>query len=673
MKKKIQFTGDARVIIDKVTPCIEGGLFPFKSVIGDTIHVNADIFLDGHDKISAVAQYRKRGEKAWKETPLTFVANDNWLGEFTPEKVGVYEYNVAAWVNEFATWLHGLHKKADEDQDLSLEFLIGAKLIEQCSERANNDDAKSLTKYAETLKYKKVSNAEKLALSYSDEFYRLGNSYPNRSKQSNWHTNIPLFVECERAAFSSWYEFFPRSFAKTPAQHGTFDEAQSMLEAVADMGFHIAYLPPIHPIGKQFRKGRNNALEAGPDDVGSPWAIGSKDGGHKSIEPKLGDMKSFERFVGVATHLGIDIALDIAFQCSPDHPYVKDHPEWFTWRPDGSVQYAENPPKKYQDILPFNFECEEWEDLWQELKSVFVFWIKKGVRIFRVDNPHTKPIKFWQWVIGEIKEEYPDIIFLAEAFTRPRIKNRLGKGGFTHGYTYFTWRNSKEELTEYLTQLCEPESATVFWPNFWPNTPDILHEVLQTGGRSAFMTRLILATTLSSNYGIYGPAYELCDHVPYPGKEEYNNNEKYELKNWNWDAPGNIRPLVKSLNNIRNTNPALQRTFNLTFIEINNPSMIAYIKCTPDLSNIILVVVNLALNSTQEGWVEIPIKKLGIQEKNMFKVEDLLPDTYGLRKETSYMWQGAKNYIKLDSTRCPAHVFRIYREVRKENNQEFWV
>jgi starch synthase (maltosyl-transferring) len=437
-----------------------------------------------------------------------------------------------------------------------------------------------------------------------------------------------------------------------------------ILPEVRDMGFNIVYLPPVSPIGKTFRKGRNNALEAAPDDPGSPWAIGSLEGGHKAVNPQLGTLDDFRAFVARSNELGMEVALDIAFQCSPDHPYVREHPQWFNWRPDGTIQYAENPPKKYQDIVPFNFETEDWKNLWKELRSVFEFWLAQGVKIFRVDNPHTKSMDFWHWCLDSLKSEHPELIFLAEAFTRPKRMYRLAKGCFTQSYTYFTWRNSRDELREYVEELTKTEVGEFFWPNFWPNTPDILHEYIQHGRRNASVARMVLAGTLSSNWGIYGPAFELCENEPFPGKEEYNHNEKYEIKAWDWDKPGNIKRLVARFNRIRNANPCLRRTRNVIFAETDNPAIIAYVKKTPDLSNIIITVVNLDYSWTQSGWIELPLWQMGLADHESFTVRDLFSQDLPDEETECFTWTGRRNFVSLRPGARQAHVFLVERKGR---------
>jgi starch synthase (maltosyl-transferring) len=492
------------------------------------------------------------------------------------------------------------------------------------------------------------------------------NQYPDKKFAVSHPKELHAWVDRGKALFSTWYELFPRSCSKDPNRHGTFEDCERLLPEIATMGFDILYLPPLHPIGRVNRKGRNNVLENNPDDVGSPWAIGSKEGGHKAVHPQLGALGDFERLIVKAKDHGIEVAMDLAFQCSPDHPYMKEHPEWFRWRPDGTVQFAENPPKRYEDIIPLNFETEKWQELWEELKSIVLFWIEKGVRIFRVDNPHTKPFSFWEWLIKEIKEKYPDVIFLSEAFTRPTVMYRLAKLGFTQSYTYFSWRNTKRELMEYLTELSKTEGREYFRPNFWPNTPDILPEYLQYGGRPAFMIRLVLAATLSSSYGIYGPAFELCINEALSGKEEYLHSEKYEIKHWDRESPGHLRDFIARVNRIRKENVALQTTWNLRFYEVDNDALLFYGKATHDLSNIILMVVNLDPFHTQNGWVRVPIEELGLDAHQPYLVHDLLSDD-------KYIWQGETNYVELNPQVLPANIFRVRKRLKRETDFDYFV
>jgi len=476
-----------------------------------------------------------------------------------------------------------------------------------------------------------------------------------------------VVVDREKARFSIWYEMFPRSCALEPGRHGTFKDCEARLPYIAAMGFDVLYFPPIHPIGHTHRKGRNNNPVANPDDPGTPWAIGSEEGGHKSIHPQLGTVEDFQSFVAKAREYDIEIALDIAFQCSPDHPYVKEHPEWFHWRPDNTVQYAENPPKKYEDIYPLEFETENWQELWEELKSIVLFWIEQGIRIFRVDNPHNKPFRFWEWLITDIKMSYPDVIFLSEAFTRPKVMYQLAKLGFTQSYTYFAWRNTKLELTQYFTELTQTEVREYFCPSLWSNTPDILTEYLQFGGRPAFMARLVLAATLGSSYGIYGPAFELCENRPRePGSEEYLDSEKYEIKSWDIARPDSLKDFIARVNRIRRENAAFHSDWSLRFHEVDNEQLICYSKRTDDLSNVVLVVVNLDPHHTQSGWVEFSLEELGIDPQKPYQMHDLLSDA-------RYLWQGSRNYVELNSQIVPAHIFRMRRRVRTERDFDYYM
>jgi starch synthase (maltosyl-transferring) len=657
MKGLQKMDGRWRVVIENIQPTVDGGLFPCKRVEGEAIEVRADVFADGHDAVRAVLRWRRDGEHTWREQPLRELGNDAFAMAWLPDSgPGLYTFSIAGWCDHFLSWHAGFLKKAEAgDPKLEVELKIGAQLVAAAAARAGKDAAAQVDGWARTLADVGIPLATRVDLVSSGEFVATLAALPDRT-HATVSAEIPLLVERERAVFSTWYEFFPRSCADDGRTHATLHQAAARLPEIAAMGFDVVYLPPIHPIGKLYRKGRNNALVAAPDDVGSPWAIGSAEGGHKAIHPQLGGFADFRYFREEAERLGLEVALDIAFQCAPDHPYVREHPQWFRWRPDGSVQYAENPPKKYQDILPFDFETDDWQALWQELKSVFTFWMGHGVRIFRVDNPHTKPMAFWHWLIIELKRADPGVILLAEAFTRPRRKYRLAKCGFTQGYTYFTWRNHPHDMRAYLEELCAAPARDTFLPNFWPNTPDILHEDLQNGNRATFLGRYVLAALLSSNTGIYGPAFELMDREPFPGKEEYNNNEKYELKVWNRADPSSLRPEISRINRLRRDHPALRRTFNLTFADCDNPCLLAWLKQTPDHSDQIIVVLNMDWHWTQSGHVILPLAALGIPADRAFGVQDLLDPA-----EPIYSWRGARNFVRLDPGKCPAHVFRVLR------------
>ena len=622
----------ARVVIQHVKPEVDCGRFPIKRVIGEAVEIEADIFADGHDAIACVIRYRHDDEEQWTEIPMEPLGNDHWRAPFTVEKLGQYIYSITAWVDPFQTWYKDFQKRIAADQDVTVDLLIGGELLKAAAERALGADAKKLKHLAKDLTPAAVD--ERLAL--------LAAGYADRTN-ATVYKELRVVVDPVRARFSTWYEMFPRS-------NGTFKDCERILPEIAAMGFDVLYFPPIHPIGKTHRKGKNNAPKGGPNEPGSPWGIGAKEGGHKAIHPELGTLEDFRHLVAAAKIEGINIALDIAYQCSPDHPYVKEHPEWFRRRPDGTVQYAENPPKKYQDIYPLEFETRDWRSLWEELKSVVEYWIEQGVRIFRVDNPHTKPFDFWEWMIRDLKKKHPDLIFLSEAFTRPNIMYRLAKLGFTQSYTYFTWRNAKREIIEYFTELTQTEVREYFRPNLWPNTPDILHEYLQKGGRPAFMARLVLAATLGANYGIYGPAYELGENVPRePGSEEYLNSEKYEIKHRDLHDPSSLRAFITKVNEIRKKNPALQSNESLQFHTIDNDQMICYSKRTPDKKNAIVTIVNLDPVWKQSGFVELPLDELEIDVRHPYRMVDLLTGA-------EFKWQGPRNYVELQPGNIPAHI-----------------
>ncbi|HYG36208.1 MAG TPA: alpha-1,4-glucan--maltose-1-phosphate maltosyltransferase, partial [Clostridia bacterium] len=585
--------GRRRVIIEGVSPEIDGGRFPIKRVPGEKVVVEADIYADGHDVLAAALLFRREGEEEWSEVPMKALVNDRWRGKFTVEEVGTYEYTIEAWVNQFRTWRRNLEKKFAARMDVALELLTGREFIQAVQKRAEGQDRRELESVAESLSPENpLPDSAKVLTVLNERIVELMDEYLERKHSVRYARKLRVQVDPLPARFSAWYEFFPRSCAPEPGRHGTFKDCEAMLARVARMGFDTVYFPPIHPIGTTYRKGRNNSLIVEPGDPGSPWAIGSEEGGHKAVNPALGTLEDFQALVAKARKLGLQIALDIAFQCSPDHPYVKEHPEWFRHRPDGSIQYAENPPKKYQDIYPLDFESEDWRGLWIELKSIFEFWIEQGVRVFRVDNPHTKPFRFWTWCLGGLKREHPDLIFLSEAFTRPKVMYQLAKLGFTQSYNYFPWRNTKHEIQTYLEELTQTEVQEFFRPNLWPNTPDILTQNLQYGGRPVFVSRLILAATLGASYGIYGPPYEICENTPRePGSEEYLNSEKYEVRHWDLAVPGGLGDLMAHLNQIRRENPALQSNERLCFHDVDNEQILVYSKHTEDLENIILVMV----------------------------------------------------------------------------------
>ena len=657
--------GRMRAVIERITPCVDGGRFAAKRIVGDEVVIEADCFTDGQDSIACLLLWRREGEAAWCETPMAPLGGDRWRGSFVAESIGRYRYTVTAWVDHFLSWRHDFARRVD-GEDLRVAALIGAGLIEGAAQRAQEEDRARLKGWAAQLRG--VSEAQALkTLGLDENFAAVANRYPDRRFATTYAAEYPLVVDRARARFSAWYEMFPRSASSEAGRHGTLRDCEARLPYIASMGFDVLYLPPIHPIGRVNRKAANNALVPGPGDPGSPWAIGSAEGGHTALHPELGTLEDFRRLTTSARAYGIEIALDIAFQCSPDHPYVREHPAWFRRRPDGSVQYAENPPKKYQDIYPIDFETADWRALWDELRSIVAYWAGQGVRVFRVDNPHTKPFALWEWLIAEIKREYPDAIFLAEAFTRPKVMHRLAKLGFTQSYTYFAWRNTKHEITAYFTELAQTDCREYFRPNCWPNTPDILTEYLQFGGRAAFMVRLALAATLSANYGIYGPAYELLENTARePGSEEYRDSEKYEIRNWNLERPDTLRDFIARINAIRRENEALHSDWNLRFYPVDNDALLCYGKVNADASNAILVVANLDPHHVQSGWVELPLEELGLAPEQSYQVHDLLSGAH-------FLWQGPRNYVRLDPAAAPVHIFRLRRRVRTERDFDYFL
>jgi starch synthase (maltosyl-transferring) len=654
----MQGDGRRRVVIEAIAPEVDGGRFAAKRCVGDSVLVEADIFTDGHDSIAAAVLYRHESTQTWSQVSMQPTNNDRWAAEFPVAKLGRYSFKVHGWVDHLETWRRDLAKRIAADTDAEVDYLIGAELIEAAADRAKGTDAVWLKQKAVSLRTEK-DRARRRAFGMESALHELLKKYPDTQYVTESDRTLELVVDPVRARFSSWYELFPRSTAAEAGKHGTFADCEKRLAYIAEMGFNVVYLPPIHPIGVQFRKGKNNSTTAEPGDVGSPWAIGGAASGHKDILPELGTIDDFRSFVQSAKKLDLAVALDIAFQVSPDHPYVKAHEEWFRKRPDGTIQYAENPPKKYQDIYPFDFETPGWVALWEELKSVFDYWIAQGVTIFRVDNPHTKAFPFGEGAITEIKREHPEALFLAEAFTRPKVMYRLGKLGYSQSYTYFPWRNEKREIMEYITELTHTRVREFFRPNHWPNTPDILTEYLQTGGPAVFSIRLLLAATLGANYGIYGPTFELMESQPVRhGSEEYLNSEKYEVRHWDLDRPDSLRPLITKINRIRNENAALQRDWtensNTEFHETENERLIAYTKQSVDGANLLLTVVNLDPGGRQTGIVTLPLERLGIRQGSPFEVEDLLT---GER----YQWNGRRNYVELHPSKQAGHILRVVR------------
>jgi starch synthase (maltosyl-transferring) len=663
--------GRCRAIIEGIAPEVDCGRFPIKRVIGEAVVVEADVFTDGHDAVRCQLLHRFQhpdadSAESWTETEMEPLGNDRWSASFAVSRLGRYEYTIVAWTDRFLTWRRELERRTDV-ADILIALQIGAALLEAAASRASTQDALQLKVFTNRITSAPDAEAGRLA-ALDEQLNALVERYADRRFETRYGRQLEVIVDPPLARCGAWYEFFPRSTTVQPGQapsprHGTFRDCEARLPYVAEMGFDIVYLPPIHPIGRARRKGPNNALLAGPEDTGSPWAIGAAEGGHCAIHPELGTLDDFKHLLQTAREHRLQIGIDIAFQCAPDHPYVKQHPEWFRFRPDGTVQYAENPPKKYQDIYPFDFETEAWQSLYRELTDVVLYWAAQGVQIFRVDNPHTKPFSLWQQLIAEVKARHPESIFLSEAFTRPKVMHRLAKVGFTQSYTYFAWRNTQHELREYFTELCLGPKREYFRPNVWPNTPDILPEYLQHGGRAAFMTRVTLAATLAASYGIYGPAFELMEHKPRePGSEEYLHSEKYQLRQWDLNRPESLAPFIQRLNRIRREHPALQSDWSLQFLEIDNDQLIAYAKTTADLQDIIIVVANLDPYHAHTGWLQLPLAEWAIDPERAYRMDDLLGGG-------SYLWQGARNFVRLDPQGVAAHVFALRWQVRTE--QEF--
>jgi starch synthase (maltosyl-transferring) len=619
------------------------------------VEVSADIFKEGHDVLVAFVHSRESGQREWRESPMRFVDNDRWAGRVLLEANARYEVTIEALADPFRSWRADLDKRLAAGQDVASELLEGAALIEAAAARAartrgRRADVETLRAYAGRVAG--ADRADAVSAAADDPLVALMDAHLDR-RDATWYAPFEVVADRERARFAAWYEFFPRSTGEH-GRHGRFKDAERQLERAAAMGFDVVYLPPIHPIGRAFRKGPNNALTAGPEDPGSPWAIGGPEGGHTAVHPELGTLEDFDRFVERARALGLEVALDFAIQASPDHPWAGEHPEWFFHRPDGTIKYAENPPKKYQDVYPLNFQGDDPRPLWQEMRSTIEFWIGHGVKTFRVDNPHTKPVKFWEWLIRGVQARFPDVIFLAEAFTRPKMMKALAKAGFTQSYTYFTWRNHKAELIEYFEEITRPPVAEYFRGHLWPNTPDILHETLQRGGPPAFRLRLVLAATLSSLYGIYS-GYELCENTPFaPGSEEYLYSEKYELKTRDWNAPGSLVDLITRVNRIRHEHPALQLYTNLRFHTADDANVLWYGKMTPERDDVVFIGVNLDPAARHACLVDVPIQELGIAPDAPYRMHELLSDV-------TYEWRGPRGYVDLDPGTTPAQIFALRR------------
>ena len=656
-----------RVVIENITPQVDCGRFPAKRAIGESVAVEADVFTDGHDAVAATLFYRHESTPEWHAVAMSALGNDRWQARFTVQTLGRYLFTVGGWVDHLETWRQGLAKKYEAGQDIDLDLRQGATLARAVAERVRDTEARTLIDWATAVSDPARDREERVVLAQSEAVHELSRRRPEPQTVARQEPPLVIDVDRERARYSTWYELFPRSAGNTPGEHGTFAAVEALLPEISAMGFDVLYLPPIHPIGVTERKGPNNNPKSAEGDPGSPWAIGAAEGGHKSIHPQLGTLEDFRRLLAKAGEHGIELALDIAFQCTPDHPYVREHPEWFLKRADGSIQYAENPPKKYQDIYPFWFETPDWKALWAELKSVFEFWIAQGVRIFRVDNPHTKSFAFWEWVIAEVRRAQPDVMFLAEAFTRPKVMYRLAKAGFTQSYNYFPWRNTKREIETYFTEITSRPVCEFFRANLWPNTPDILPEYLQFGGRPAFMVRLVLAATLGASYGIYGPAFELMESQPREsGSEEYLDSEKYQIREWNRSNPASLKEFIARVNRIRRENAPLQSDLGLTFHRTDNDSLIAYSKSNSLGTESVLVVANVDPHYVQAGWVTIDLRSLGLPAETTFQMDDLLS---GAR----FLWRGSRNFVSLDPQHSPAHIFRVRRRVRTERDFDYFL
>lgn len=658
------------VVIEGISPQLDGGRHAIKRAVGQDLVVQADIFKEGHDVVSALLKWRPVGTTAWRETPMVRLQNDRWQGVLAVHEMGPWEYTVEAWGDTFQSWQEEIVKKFNGGiRDLTSESLEGAALVAAAAKRAGrNPDAKKLKALAAQMQTTDAEGIRDFAL--LPELSALMTVWTDRSLSTEHAPALPLWVDRERAVYAAWYEFFPRSAEGKADSGSTFRDCLGRVDDAKAMGFDVIYFPPIHPIGETNRKGRNNSLRCEPGEPGVPYAIGNfrqgvNGGGHKDVAPELGTLEDFRWLVGEIQSRGMEVALDFAINCSPDHPYVKEHPDWFFKRPDGTIKYAENPPKKYEDVYPLNFHNPDWQNLWKEMRDVIAFWCEQGVRIFRVDNPHTKPVSFWEWTIAEIRRDYPDAIFLSEAFTRPKMMQVLAKVGFTQSYTYFTWRNSRYELTEYLTELTQTAAKDYFRANFFVNTPDILPEFLQHGGRPAFLIRAFLAATLSPVYGIYS-GFELCESTPVPGKEEYLDSEKYQFKGRDWNAPGNIKDYVTKLNAIRRDHRALQEYANLRFHPSDNESVLFYSKRTTAGDSQLLFVVTVDPYNYQSSFVEVPLADFGIGERETYQVEDLLTGEW-------FLWTGARNFIGLHPHTRPAHLFRVRKWWGREGGRDIYL
>jgi len=638
-----------RVVIDYVYPKINNGDFYIKRVVGEIVAVDANVLGDGHDIIAASVLYKHESEKKWSEARMTLIGNDEWKAAFTVEKQGYYAYKVEAWVDYALNWQHGIQRKIEDNQHVKSELLEGIEFLKTTSKKGNDAEKK----YLENLKLvfeNEQHYQDAIKEATSKKLHDIFTKYPEK-KLANNSKEYQIYVDRLKARFSTWYEFFPRSASEQPGVHGTFKDCERLLPKVAKMGFDTLYFPPIHPIGEVNRKGKNNTTTAYEGDVGSTWGIGSQHGGHKDINQQLGSLEDFKTLIKKAKEYKIEIAMDYALQAAPDHPWVKEHPDWFKWRPDGTVQYAENPPKKYQDILPIYWESKDYKNLWQECLDTLFYWIDCGINVFRVDNPHTKPYYFWNWIINEVKAKHPDVLFLAEAFTRPKVMQQLGKQGYTQSYTYFTWRNNKQELTEYIEELTKTEQREYMRPNFWPNTPDINPYHLQGANESKYIQRYVLAATLSSNIGIYGPVFEQMIDAAIPGKEEYLNSEKFQLCHYDWYKENKLTTIIARVNQLRHQNEALQQTNNIKFCYIENNNLMAFYKWNDAKTNELLIIISLDPYYSQQGSVKMPLNELKINQEHAYQMHDLVT-------ESVYNWYNEWNYVELHPT-LPFHIFKI--------------
>ena len=641
-----------RIIIENIKPQLDGGVFQIKRIVGQTVTVTADVFSDGHDVVECCVKYKHEKDKKWSEVRLIPTSNDEWTTSFKVEKQGVYTYFVEGWVDYALNWQHGTERKINDNQHVKSELLEGAEYCSAILKEVTKAEKAYLNKAIKAFQNESEYN-DAIQIALSNDLHQIFKKYPTRTL-ANTSLELQVYVDRKKALFSTWYEFFPRSASSELGKHGTFKDCEVLLPRVAEMGFDTLYFPPVHPIGEVNRKGKNNATNAQTGDVGSPWGIGSKHGGHKSTHPDLGSIDDFKSLVKKAKALGIEVAMDYALQAAPDHPYVKDFPQWFKWRPDGTVQYAENPPKKYQDIQPIYFESADWKNLWKELLDVALFWIEEcDIKVFRVDNPHTKPFYFWGWLISEIKKKHPDVLFLAEAFTRPKIMHELAKQGFTQSYSYFTWRNSKAELIEYVEELTKTDQKEFFRANFWPNTPDINPYPLQSGNESVFLHKYFLAATLSSNVGIYGPVYEYLVHAAMPGKEEYHNSEKYEIYHWDWNVRNKMTMIISRINRIRHEHASLQQTTNIQFCNTDSDQVLAYYKFDDEKSDETLMICSIDPYYNKQVWVQLPLNSLGLRNGQPIKVTDLITGN-------SYIWDKEWNFVELHPA-LPFHLFKIQK------------